>query len=168
MAAAAAARSVTVDIVSDTICPWCFVGKRRLEAAIRAVPGLEYNVRWHPFQLDPTLPAAGVDKMTRYEEKFGKQRIGAMLSQMKEVGRREGIAFDYAGKISNTVDSHCLLEWASQKGGPPLQNALVEQLFRFYFERRGDLGDRAALAREAAAVGLSEAEALEVLSSGKV
>lgn len=72
------------------------------------------------------------------------------------------------GKISNTIDSHRLLEWALTKGGTEGQNALVEQLFKFYFERRGDLGDHAALAREAAAVGLPEAEAASVLQSSQV
>ena len=164
--ATAAARSITVDIVSDTICPWCFVGKRRLEKAFRAVPELTYTVRWHPFQLDPSLPAIGVDKLARYEAKFGgKQNVAAMLARMAEVGKREGISFDYGGRISNTVDSHRLIEWAGARG---LQDALVEQLFKFYFERRGDLGDRAALAREAAAVGLPEAEASALLASDEV
>lgn len=89
-----ALRTVTVDVVSDTICPWCFVGKRRLEAATKAVPGLKYVVRWHPFQLDSTLPTTGVDKLARYEDKFGKQNLAPMLARMVDVGKREGIAFD--------------------------------------------------------------------------
>ena len=168
ISSAAKARTVTIDVVSDTVCPWCFVGKRRLEAAMRAVPDLLYTVKWHPFQLDPTLPITGVDKLSRYEAKFGKQNIGAMLSNMLEVGKREGISFDYGGKIANTVDSHRLLEWAARKGGPAVQNALTERLFSFYFERQGDLSDHSALSHEAAAVGLSQVDAIDLLKSQEV
>jgi predicted DsbA family dithiol-disulfide isomerase len=159
---------ITVDIVSDTICPWCFVGKRRIEAAASSVPAATVVYKWHPYQLDPTLPAAGVDKMGRYVEKFGEEGVRTMLPRMLEVGKREGIAFDYGGRIANTLDSHRLLDWALKKGGPAQQNALVEQLFGFYFERRGNLGDRDALAEEAEKAGLSASEAKAFLNSEEV
>ena len=82
-----AAKRVTIDIVSDTICPWCFVGKRRLEKALLDVaPSIEASIRWHPFLLDPTLPKEGMSKMARYESKFGAARVAAMLPHMAKVG----------------------------------------------------------------------------------
>lgn len=160
MAAASAIRRViTVDVVSDTICPWCFIGKRRLETAIasfsRREASVDIEVRWRPFQLDPTLPAPGVDKMERYARKFGAARMAQMLPYMQATGRAEGIEFDYGGLIGNTIDSHCVLELALAEGGAALQDRVCEALMRFYFERRGDLSDKAALAEVAGGAGLT-------------
>jgi len=157
--------ALTIDVVSDVICPWCFVGKRRLEAALAAarVPAAT-SVRWRPFFLDPSLPAAGTDKRARYEAKFGAARVAAMLPSMAAVGAECGIAFDFGGKVAATTPAHALLEAAWERGGARLQDALAEALFRFYFERRGNPGDAAALASLAADAGLPAADAAAVLA----
>ena len=90
-------RSLTIDIVSDAICPWCYVGKRRLEKAIaslkRSSGDVDVQVRWRPFFLDHSLPREGVDKMERYAAKFGEARMRQMIPYMQQVGRDDGIAF---------------------------------------------------------------------------
>ena len=159
--------SLKVSIVSDTICPWCFVGKRRFEKAVKALGGLSVQVRWRPFFLDPGLPAGGVDKMARYTEKFGAARVAQMLPMMAQVGKTEDIVFDYGGRISNTLTSHALLELAWQRGGAVLQDALVEALFKFYFEGQGDLGDAGALRGVCASAGLAVDEGLEAVLAGR-
>lgn len=144
---------------SDTICPWCFVGKRRLEKALQAVsaahPGASFEVRWRPFQLNPALPFSGISKLQHYREKFGAARVAQMLPMMAKVGSAEGIAFSYEGLISNTLLSHALLGAAWAEGGAALQNRLCEGLFRHYFEQQGCLTDVQALTSICAAAGLS-------------
>ena len=169
MASPPAAKTLVVNIVSDTICPWCFVGKRRFEKAVAAMAGrgLSVQVRWRPFQLDPGLPAGGVDKMARYTEKFGAARVAQMLPMMAQVGAAEGISFDYGGRLSNTLTSHALLELAWQRGGAAQQDALVEALFKFYFEGQGDLGDAGALRGVCAGAGLAVDEGLEAVLAGR-
>jgi len=157
MAAAAAARVIRVDVVSDTICPWCFIGKRRLERAIKDVSArlpVRFEVVWRPFLLDPTLPAEGVDKMERYISKFGAARMAQMLPYMAAVGEAEGITFDYGGKVAATHESHRVLERALELGGAALQDKVVEALFHFYFENKGNIGDRAGLVSAAASAGM--------------
>lgn len=164
--AAAAPVKVRIDVVSDTVCPWCFIGKRRLQTALKSLAGkVEAEVVWHPFYLDPTTPAEGVDKLTRYREKFGAARIGPMLEHMKRVGAAEGIAFSYdgTGKVAHTLNSHRLMEAAYEQGGAALQDAVNEALFKFYFEREGNLGDKAALLGAVAGTGLDMARATALL-----
>jgi predicted DsbA family dithiol-disulfide isomerase len=153
---------LSINIVSDTICPWCFVGKRRLEKALTQLPaGVSIGeIRWHPFYLDATLPKEGKDKMSHYNSKFGAARVEQMLPMMHKVGGQEGISFDYGGKIANTRLSHALLEASYVQGGQALQGSVVEALFKFYFERQGNLGDVAALRAVCASAGFS-GEALE-------
>jgi predicted DsbA family dithiol-disulfide isomerase len=156
---------VTVNIVSDTICPWCFVGKRRFESALAKAASVTAEVRWRPFFLDKSIPAAGVDKMAHYVKKFGQARVDSMLPMMKKVGEAEGIAFDYGGRIANTLASHALLELAFQSGGAKQQDALCTALFKYYFEQQGNLGDAAALRGLCAAEGLA-GEAVEGVLAG--
>ncbi len=159
---------VTVDVISDTICPWCFVGKRRLEAALARLPPAARaatSVHWRPFFLDPSLPPAGTDKLASYNAKFGAARVAAMLPQMQAVGAGEGIAFDFGGLVAATGTSHALLALAHARGGAPLQGALCEALFRYYFEARGNLGDAAGLRAVCAAAGLPAAAGDEELQA---
>jgi predicted DsbA family dithiol-disulfide isomerase len=163
---------VHVDIVSDTVCPWCFVGKRRFEAAVAALraggrPDLEVAVRWRPFFLDPTLPREGVDKLAHYRRKFGEERMAQMIPYMRAVGAKESppIAFSYGGRIGNTLDSHRLLALAYEQGGAALQGELVEALFRAYFEAERDVGSRDVLADAAAAAGMDRAAVAAFLAS---
>lgn len=162
------AKLIKITIVSDTVCPWCFIGKRRLEKAIRAVkstdPDVNFEVKWEPYFLDPSLPKEGIVKMERYRAKFGEARVRQMLPYMQETGRAEGIAFDYGGLISNTLDSHRVIELAWQKGGAALQDKVVEALFQFYFEKQGNLGDAGKLVEVAASAGLDAEEVRSLLA----
>jgi predicted DsbA family dithiol-disulfide isomerase len=157
-------RLIPVDVVSDVVCPWCFIGKRRLGRALGLRPGLPVEVRWRPFQLDPSIPAGGVDRMAYLTGKFGSaERIGEMHQRIEALGRAEGIAFDFnAIRVSpNTLDAHRLIRWAALAGQ---QGAVVEALFKAYFEQGRNIGDADVLAGIAAAEGLPREEIAERLA----
>lgn len=138
---------LTVDVVSDVMCPWCYIGKRRLEAALRSVPQLEVLVRWHPFQLDSTLPKSGKDRQQYLSDKFGgMERANAFYSQIKAAGTEEGIrfAFDDIKLSPNTLDCHRLILWSR---ADDLQDEVVERLFKAYFLDGEDLTNAATLVR---------------------
>ena len=141
------ASPITVDIVSDVMCPWCFIGKRRLEAALKTVPQLNVLVRWHPFQLDATLPLTGKDRQQYLSDKFGGlERANAFYSQIKAAGLEEEIEFAFdAIKLSpNTLDCHRLILWSR---ADDLQDEVVERLFRAYFLDGEDLTKSETLVR---------------------
>lgn len=156
---------IKVDIFSDAICPWCYVGKKRLEKAMAILsPDHAFEVRWHPFQLNPQTPAAGVNREEYLAQKFGgRDRLREMDARMKEVGRGEGIEFNQEKilKTPNTLNTHRLIWWAAQAAK---QDALVENLFRAYFTEGRDLGDRAVLAAVAGESGLNAGEASAFLA----
>lgn len=156
---------IKVDIFSDAICPWCYVGKKRLEKAMAVLtPEHAFEVRWHPFQLNPQTPAEGVDRTAYLARKFGgPDRLREMDARMKEVGREEGIEFNQEKilKTPNTMNAHRLIGWSARAGN---QDALVENLFRAYFTEGRDIGDAAVLARVAGESGLSAVEAAAFLA----
>jgi len=134
-----------IDIVSDTICPWCFIGKRRLEAAIEFKPELEFTVRWRPYRLDPTVPRHGVDRKAYLRAKFGDEaNRGETERSLRLLGEKAGIAFAFEkiSRLPNTLDSHRLIRWAA---AVDLQDGVVEALFSAYFEDGRDIGDPAVL-----------------------
>src|SRR5947209_1031359 len=137
---------VTVDVISDLICPWCYIGKRRLERAVAALAGRhEVRVRWHPFQLNPQMPRGGMDRRAYRTAKFGSwERSQALDARVAAVGAAEGLvfAFDKIGRTPNTLDAHRLIRVAGQVG---VQDAVVEALFRGYFTEGRDLSDRQTL-----------------------
>jgi predicted DsbA family dithiol-disulfide isomerase len=137
---------LTVDVISDVICPWCFIGKRRLERAINAVAGRhEVRVRWHPFELNPQMPRAGMDRRAYRTAKFGSwERSQALDAQVASAGAAEGLvfAFEQMKRRPNTLDAHRLIRLAGQQG---VQDAVVEALFRAYFTEGRDIGDRQTL-----------------------
>ncbi|MCX2722723.1 DsbA family oxidoreductase [Roseibium salinum] len=138
---------ITVDVVSDVMCPWCFIGKRRLETALRSVPELDVAVRWHPFQLDATLPKAGKDRQRYLSDKFGDlARADAFYDQIRAAGRTEGIPFAFEDiKLSpNTLDCHRLILWSR---ADDLQDEVVERLFQAYFVKGEDLTKAETLVR---------------------
>lgn len=161
--------AVTVDVVSDVMCPWCYVGKRRLEAALAALPDeISVGVRWRPFQLDPTLPKTGKDRRAYLEEKFGgPERAEQAYAAIREAGVIDGIPFDFdAIEVSaNTLDAHRLIRWAATDGGS-VQSRLVDILFRFYFTEGRNIGDDAVLLEAAAEAGMDTA-VVEVLLKGE-
>ena len=163
---AAAARTLAVEVVSDVICPWCFVGKRRMEQASRLLgEELRPDVRWRPFQLNPTMPREGLDRRTYRIAKFGSwEHSQALDAQVAAVGREVGIAFrhDQMARTPNTFNAHRLIWLAGQEGK---QDEIVEALFRAYFTEGRDIGEISVLADLAAEAGLTRERASEFLRS---
>ncbi|HEX5864325.1 MAG TPA: DsbA family oxidoreductase [Casimicrobiaceae bacterium] len=168
-AAADAGTLLAVDVVSDVVCPWCYIGKRKLETALARLradePDLAPTVRWHPFELNPDLPVEGIPRATYLEKKFGgKARAAEIYARVRTVGAEVGIAFDFdrIARQPNTRDVHRLIAWAQQRGDA---GSLVERLFRAYFIDGRWIGERNELATLAAEGGLSGDEARDVLAS---
>jgi predicted DsbA family dithiol-disulfide isomerase len=157
---------LTVDVISDVICPWCYIGKRRLERAITALAGRHgVRVRWHPFQLNPQMPKDGMDRRAYRTAKFGSwERSQALDAQVAAVGASEGLrfAFDKMKRTPNTLDAHRLIRLAGEAG---VQDAVVEALFRAYFTEARDLSDRPTLLDVVAAAGLKRERAEAELDS---
>ena len=155
-----------IDVVSDTVCPWCFIGKRRLGRALAMRPDVPVEVLWRPYQLDPTIPREGVDRRAYLKAKFGDSpRTAAMGDAIRNEGAGEGIdfAFDRIAKSPNTLDSHRLIRWA---GGAGVQDAMVERLFKAYFVEGRDIGDAAVLTDVAGEAGMDTALVSELLGNG--
>jgi len=150
-----AAEPLTIDVVSDVVCPWCFLGKRRLEAAIRASGDhTPIAVRWRPFQLDPSIPAEGLDRRAYMKAKFKDEaRLAAVHDRLTDMGKEVGIAyaFDRIERAPNTLDAHRLIRWAAVGDH---QDAVVDRLFRLYFEEGRDIGDRKLLVEVARDAGM--------------
>lgn len=163
--AARRAGIVAIDIISDVVCPWCYVGKRRLEAAI-ARSGRPVELHWRPFQLDPSIPPAGFDRQTYLKEKFGSMdKVSTIHDRLSETGREVGVPFrfDIITRSPNTLDAHRLIRWAASSGH---QGAVVEALFRAYFVEGRDLGSASELVRIAAACGMDDTHVHRLLASG--
>ncbi|MER8765006.1 MULTISPECIES: DsbA family protein [unclassified Mesorhizobium] len=155
--------SITVDVVSDVVCPWCFIGQKRLDKAIAAVD-IDVHIRWRPFQLDPTIPPEGKNRRDYMVAKFGsEQRIREIHARIEPLGEAEGIAFAFdAIKVApNTLDAHRLIRWAGT-AGEAIQNRLVRRLFQLNFEEGANLGDHAVLIEAAREAGM-DASVVETL-----
>ena len=151
--------SLSVDVVSDVVCPWCFIGQKRLDKAVAAVDGVDVHINWRPFQLDPGVPRGGKDRRQYMLDKFGsEQRIRDIHARIEPLGAAEGIAFDFdAIRIAaNTLDAHRAIRWAGA-AGEAVQNRLVRRLFRLYFEEGADVGDHAVLIAAAREAGMDAA-----------
>eukprot|EP00271_Cylindrocystis_brebissonii_P015057 TRINITY_DN3699_c0_g1_i1.p1 TRINITY_DN3699_c0_g1~~TRINITY_DN3699_c0_g1_i1.p1 ORF type:complete len:219 (-),score=63.20 TRINITY_DN3699_c0_g1_i1:371-1027(-) len=147
-----------VDITSDTVCPWCFVGKRNIDEAIAAVRDkFEVQTEWHPYLLNPDAPVEGRDKKQYYHEKFGVARTLNMTENMAKMFKERGLDFKMGGKTGSTLDSHRLLVLAG-KQSLQKQNELVEELFKNYFAEEKYIGDRKVLLEAASKVGVEGAE----------
>lgn len=159
--------ALSVHIWSDIVCPWCFVGKRRFERAVRAF-GQPVSVTYHSFELDPRSLHLGVDGLSapeRLAKKYGMpvERALSMMEQMKRTGEPEGIAFNLVdGKTKSSFDAHRLLHLGLAR---KRQSALKERLFRAHFEEALDLSDGAVLVQLADDVGLDSNEVREMLST---
>ncbi|KAJ5171757.1 hypothetical protein N7492_004350 [Penicillium capsulatum] len=174
-----------VQIISDSVCPWCYVGFRRLSRAIAAHrgthPGDTFSLIWKPFYLNPASPGyPGVNKREMYNLKFGAERVAAMFTRLSAVGQAEDINFQYGGNTGSTRDSHRLIWYAGQEemkreaevqapasgsavGG--LQSRVVEKLFRAYFEEEKNITDSAVLLDAAVNAGLDRDEVQKLLDS---
>ncbi len=155
-----------IDVISDTVCPWCFIGKRRLQRAMDARPSLVFDVKWRPYQLDQTVPRGGSDRQAYMRAKFGDDpaKIVEMYKLIAAEGEKEGIAFDFAAiaRRPNTLDSHRLIRWAEAAG---VQDDVVERLFIAYFENGEDIGDVRVLADIADICGMDGVEVAQMLDS---
>ncbi|KAJ9064733.1 hypothetical protein DSO57_1027271 [Entomophthora muscae] len=158
---------IEIQVVADFVCPWCFIGKRRLEKAIQqfketSSKQVEFTVKWLPYQLVPDAPKKSIKKSDSYAQRFGADRAKQMISDMIQMGKSEGIAFDYRGKIGNTFDAHRLIAYAEEFN---LQNELAEQLFHAYFEKARDIANNEVLVNIAAEVGLDRTKVQAYLDS---
>lgn len=161
-------RPLSIEIVSDIVCPWCFIGKRRLEAALalyaQARPEAPPpQLSWLPFQLNPHLPLEGMDRLAYIESKFGPGQGHGRYARVASIGAQEGIAFafDRIQRQPNTRAAHALVALAGERG---IQPQVKEALMAAYFLHGCDLGDPEELVRIAAAAGLDAAAARDRLS----
>jgi predicted DsbA family dithiol-disulfide isomerase len=155
--------TLTIDVISDVICPWCYIGKRRLEKAIAALDG-QVKVRWLPFQLNPTMPKEGISRREYRTKKFGSwERSQELDAKVVAVGETEGIhfAFDRIERTPNTLDAHRLVWLAGTEG---VQDAVMEALFRAYFTDGRDISNRQTLLAVVAEAGLDSRKTENVLN----
>ena len=155
---------VAIDIVSDAVCPWCYIGKRNLEQALADMPGVSAEIHWRPYQLDPTIPAEGVDRRAYLQRKFGA-RVDEIYNRVSEAGGAAGIAFafDAIGRSPNTLDAHRLIRWAYAAGA---QDQIVERLFKDFFIDGKDIGDRTVLIAAARDCGMNVDVVTDLLERG--
>ncbi len=157
---------ITIDVYSDVICPWCYIGKRRLEKGI-ALTGRTATVRWHPFELNPSMPPEGTERRAYRIKKFGSwERSLELDAQVGRAFSGEGLAFnpEEMARTPNTFDAHRLIWLAGEKG---VQDAVVEALFKAYFSEGRDLSDRAAFAAVAVGGGIDRADVDELLAGDR-
>jgi len=145
--------ALSIQVVSDFVCPWCYVGKRRLERALEST-GKTWDIAWLPFQLTPDMPEEGRNRKEHYDAIFGG-KADLIMANMQDTGREEGIEFRYSNEAMspNTLRAHRLMYWATEAAGIDA-NALAEKLFAAHHVDCEDLGDVAVLARIAGEVGM--------------
>ena len=148
---------IEIDVISDVRCPWCDIGKRRLEKALAMLPGSEVDVRWRPVQLDHTIPETGMDRQAYLRNKFGSDAEAAQIYEpVRAAGRAESIPFEFEKiEISpNTLNAHRVIRWAMAEG---VQDEVVERLFQLYFIEGANLTDKQVLADAAVEAGIDRA-----------
>jgi predicted DsbA family dithiol-disulfide isomerase len=155
-----------IDVISDTVCPWCFIGKRRLTRAMAMRPSINFDVKWRPYRLDPTVPKGGMNRQAYMRAKFGDDpmKIVEMHKLIAAEGEKDGIAFDFAAitRRPDSLDSHRLIRWAEAAG---VQDEVVERLFIAYFENGEDIGDIRTLADIADICGMDGVDVAHMLES---
>lgn len=143
-----------LDIISDPICPWCYIGKTRLDQALESRPDHGFEIEWHPFLLNPDMPPEGMDRDTYLETKFGgRQGAAEVYGQILRAAEETGLSlrFDLIRRTPNTVDAHRLIHWA---GLYEVQNKVVDALFAAYFKDGLDISDHEVLTAIASAEGM--------------
>ena len=154
-----------IDIVSDTVCPWCYIGKRKLEAALATRSDVEVQVGWKPFQLNPEMPRAGMSREAYLAAKFGgAERAGRIYENIRAAGAQVGIDFHFERirRTPSTLDSHRLIRWAAHD---QVQDAVVQRLFEAYFVNGEDIGDHEVLVRIATEAGMDADLVAELLAN---
>jgi predicted DsbA family dithiol-disulfide isomerase len=152
-----------IDIYSDTVCPWCYLGKRRFELAVAARPQYEARVTWRPFELNPDLPAEGIDRAGYLAARIGTpERVAQAHAELERQGAASGIEFrfDLIKRVPNTLRSHLLIAHAARSGR---QTAVKDRVMRGYFEEGCDIGDIEVLVRLGVEAGLAEHESRSAL-----
>lgn len=157
---------IKIDVVSDVVCPWCYIGKRRLEDALRRLPeNMEAEVRHLPFELNPNLPADGTPQKEHLRNKFGgEERYHELTQRVSSIAKTEGLNFDFAMQavLPNTLDAHRLIQFAPNA---EIQGSVVESLMKAYFEEGVDLSNRENLLDVVAKAGLDKQAAASLLDS---
>ena len=156
---------LTIDIVSDVVCPWCYLGEKRLEEALKDEAG-PVAVRWRPYQLDPTIPEDGLDRAEYMAKKFGGGgRLQSVHDNLMRLGAQVGVpfAFDKIERSPNTLDAHRLIRWAAPAG---VQAEVADRLFKAYFVEGRDIGDRKVLVEIASDCGLDARDVEQRLADG--
>jgi predicted DsbA family dithiol-disulfide isomerase len=155
---------IRLDIFSDPVCPWCHIGKANLDRALESHADHPFRIEWHPFQLNPDMPAEGVDKREYLEAKFGADRLSQMNLRLKEASRAAGAEIDaeVPKRMPNTLDAHRLIHWA---GLEARQTPVVGAIMRAYWREGRDIGNHGVLADIAAAQGMDRAVVARLLDS---
>ncbi len=149
--------TVKLDILSDPICPWCYIGKTHLDKALADVPDHPFVIEWHPFQLNPDMPREGMDRREYLERKFGgKEGAVKAYAPVVEHAEKAGLSINFEGmtRTPNTLDAHRLIHWAGIEGK---QSLIVDALFEAYFIKARDIGDHDVLTELAEEAGLDAA-----------
>jgi predicted DsbA family dithiol-disulfide isomerase len=154
---------LTIDVVSDVICPWCFLGKRRLDKALEGLPNINAQIVWRPFYLDPTIPEDGMDRRTYLANKFGEERLSTLHDPLIEAGKKDGVPyhFDRITRTPNTRRAHTLLQYLA---GSPQQHELAERLFMAYWKEGRDIGSEDELIAIAKEGTLEEGDVRDALA----
>lgn len=158
-------KTIRLDIFSDPVCPWCYVGKANLDRALESHPNHPFQVEWHPFQLNPDIPPEGVAKRSYLEAKFGgPEKVDAIEDRLREVARTAGLPLNPSvpKRQPNTLNAHRLIHWAGIEGR---QNAVVASLFRAYWVEGRDIGNTGVLADIGAAAGMNRPALQRLLDS---
>lgn len=158
-------KTVKLDILSDPICPWCYIGKSQLDKALADTPDHPFVIEWHPFQLNPDMPAGGMDRRAYLEGKFGGKdgavkAYAPVVEKAAEVGL--DINFEAMQRTPNTLDAHRLIHWAGIEGK---QADVVDALFAAYFVEGRDIGDAEVLADIADGIGMDASVVMKLLAS---
>jgi predicted DsbA family dithiol-disulfide isomerase len=164
-AAQSSAMPMPIDVISDVVCPWCFIGKRRLEKALMLRPDIAAEVRWRPYFLNDWIPREGIDRKTYLERKFGSvERYAAIAERVAAAARSEGLdyALDKIARQPNTLDCHRLILWAGNRGA---SGRMKQRLMELYFAEGADLSDREVLVGAANDCGLDGALVRDLLAS---
>ena len=154
-----------IDIISDPICPWCYIGKTRLDRALELNPTHNFIIEWHPFQLNPAMPKDGMDRREYLEAKFGGQKEAIeVYSNIDKTATETGLSLNLGGikRTPNTIDAHRLIHWAGIEGR---QNSIIDRLFKAYFQEGRDISEHSVLTRIASAAGMDQDVVRNLLKS---
>lgn len=157
---------IKLDIISDPICPWCYIGKSKLDRALETLGENPFDIAWRPYQLNPDMPPEGMDRREYLELKFGGRdgatRVYGQIAQTAEDAGLD-IAFDLIDRTPNTINAHLLIRWARSEGQ---QNAVVNRLFQLYFKEGADISDQQVLINLAQEIGMDARLVERLFASG--